>query len=163
MKINKKIILQIILLILIICISSIIFGFSSQDGETSQGLSRKISGKIVDIVSVNQELSEYEREARIDRVDAVIRKIAHFSLYTLLGITIMAFFCTIEMKDKKRAITTIILGVLYATTDEIHQIFVPGRSPKVTDVFIDTAGIIFGLFIVLFVIKIYQKRILKRK
>ena len=37
------------------------------------------------------------------------------------------------------------LCILYAITDEIHQSFVPGRSPRVMDVGIDTLGTLLGL------------------
>lgn len=163
LHITKKKILQIILLVLAIFIPLTIFSFSSQNGEASQGLSRKISGKIVEITSIGQDLNEYELAERINKVDRVIRKIAHFSLYTILGITIMSFFCTIKMEDKKRVIITTIIGMLYAISDEIHQIFVPDRSPHVTDVMLDTLGVIFGVLIVLLVIKVYQERIKKQK
>ena len=38
-----------------------------------------------------------------------------------------------------------LLCTCYAATDEFHQIFVPGRTPKVTDVMIDSAGAALGI------------------
>ena len=38
----------------------------------------------------------------------------------------------------------ILLALLYATSDEIHQIFTPGRTPAVTDVLLDTVGASVG-------------------
>jgi VanZ family protein len=53
------------------------------------------------------------------------------------------------IEQKKRAVTvTFIFCVLLAILDEIHQIFVPGRSAEVRDVLIDTLGACFGLGIV---------------
>jgi VanZ family protein len=37
------------------------------------------------------------------------------------------------------------LCIVYAITDEIHQSFVPGRSPRVLDVGIDALGTLLGL------------------
>jgi VanZ family protein len=47
---------------------------------------------------------------------------------------------------------SIISAYLYALTDEFHQTFISGRSGKVTDTFIDLAGILLGLFFVKFIL-----------
>ena len=52
---------------------------------------------------------------------------------------------------------TIGIGILYAMSDEFHQSFSPGRSPKVTDVYIDTLGVIVGALLVIFIRMVYQK------
>ena len=55
----------------------------------------------------------------------------------------------------------ILLGMLYAISDEIHQGFSPGRSPRIADVYIDTLGVILGTLLILLVIKIYDKYMTK--
>ena len=58
------------------------------------------------------------------------------------------------------------MGALYAITDEIHQLFVPGRSGMIKDVFIDSLGIITGVIICLIIIKIINiiiKKVIKIK
>ena len=40
-----------------------------------------------------------------------------------------------------------VLGVLYGATDEIHQMYVPGRSPDVLDWFADAAGVAAACFL----------------
>ena len=52
---------------------------------------------------------------------------------------------------------TISIGILYAISDEFHQSFSPGRSPKVTDVYIDTLGVIVGALLVILIRMIYKK------
>lgn len=76
-----------------------------------------------------------------------IRKLAHFTIYMILGIAVMNYMNTYKMDNKRRIILTIIVGMLYATSDEIHQFFVPGRSAEVRDVCIDTLGVICGVII----------------
>ena len=49
----------------------------------------------------------------------------------------------------------------YAASDEFHQLFVPGRAGRVTDVLIDSGGVIFGLFVV-FVVSWMKNLKLKR-
>ena len=41
----------------------------------------------------------------------------------------------------------IIICILYAISDEIHQLFVPGRSGQVSDVLLDTLGAFTGIMI----------------
>ena len=53
--------------------------------------------------------------------------------------------------------TSILLSFLYACTDELHQIFVPGRSAQFRDVLIDTLGASFGATITYLIIKLFTK------
>ena len=52
---------------------------------------------------------------------------------------------------------SIFLSFLYACTDEIHQIFVPGRSAQFRDVLVDTLGASFGATITYLTIKFFAK------
>lgn len=52
---------------------------------------------------------------------------------------------------------SILLSFLYACTDEIHQIFVPGRSAQFRDVLIDTLGASFGTLIAYLILKLITK------
>ena len=47
---------------------------------------------------------------------------------------------------------------LYACTDEIHQLFVPGRAGKFTDVLIDTTGGIIMLLFIALVTRVARKK-----
>lgn len=69
----------------------------------------------------------------------------------------MGLVSTFKLKEKNRILISLILGVLYATSDEIHQLFSPGRSAQITDVYIDTLGILVGIFVILLFIKIFEK------
>ena len=52
------------------------------------------------------------------------------------------------LKDNKnKTVNSTIIGILYAITDEIHQLFVPGRSGRILDIGIDSLGVITGIFI----------------
>ena len=81
MKIN---ILRGVLLILLILTFSIIFGFSNQDAEKSGGLSQEITEKLIGNTKWIKEKNEIEKDRILDRVESVIRKIAHFSIYTVV-------------------------------------------------------------------------------
>ena len=126
----------------------VIFGFSNQDGQTSGGTSRKVARKIVEIFPTTKNKSEQEKENIVENMQPVIRKLAHFSIYTLVGISMMTFMETFSISTRKKVIVSLIVGALYATSDEIHQLFIPGRTAAVTDVLIDTFGVAVGILIV---------------
>ena len=158
----KKNIERIILLILLLGTMTIIFGFSSQDGKESGNISKKITEQIVKRIPQIQEKEQEEKEIIINRIEKVIRKIAHFSIYTVVGILVMAFISTYQIKEKNRIIISTIIGIIYACSDEIHQSLVPGRSPMITDVMIDTMGVVLGILLVMLgkvIIKNFQKKI----
>ncbi len=157
MKISRVNILRAILIILLVFTFYIIFGFSSQDGETSGGISKKITEAILEKLNKYNQLEEEEKEQVSLRTEKIIRKIAHFSIYTAVGLLLMGLLCTYKIKDKWKVIITIISGILYAISDEFHQSFSPGRTPKVTDVYIDTLGVIFGVLLMLLIREIYKK------
>lgn len=70
----------------------------------------------------------------------IVRKSAHFTEYTLLG-----FFTARALRlSKKSPWFSIAIAAIYATTDEVHQSFVPGRSCEFGDILIDTAGATVG-------------------
>lgn len=157
----KKNIERIILLILLLGTFSIIFGFSNQDGEKSGSISKKITEEIVKRIPQIQEKEQEERELITQRTEKVIRKLAHFSIYTLVGILLMALISTYQIKEKNKIIISIIMGITYACSDEIHQSFVPERSPMITDVMIDTMGVMLGILIILLgktIIEKFQKK-----
>ena len=156
-SINKINILRIILIILLLCTFFIIFGFSSQNGEQSGGISRKVTEIILKASSNYNKLEEEEKEIILHRTESIIRKVAHFLIYTVVGFLLMGLLSTYKIQDKWRLIMTIGIGILYAMSDEFHQSFSPGRSPKVTDVYIDTLGVIVGALLVIFIRMVYQK------
>ncbi len=80
----KKNIVRVFLIILLFATFSIIFGFSSQDNEQSGGLSQGITKTITNQIKSIQEKSEQEKSKIVDRIESIIRKIAHFSIYTVV-------------------------------------------------------------------------------
>lgn len=124
---------RLILLVLIIIWAILIFGLSGQNGTESSGLSRKV----VEIFTKNEEI--------IDRVEPYIRKVAHFSEYGLGGVLFTLLLATYKWTDRKIMFISILLGVWYASMDEIHQLMVEGRNGSIVDVYIDTLGFSTGV------------------
>lgn len=159
-KIN---IYRIILIVLLICTFSVIFGFSSQDSKKSSSLSRRVTELITNNIKWIQEKPKQEKEQIIKVLNSKLRKIAHFSIYTILGIVLMAIFSTTKAKALNRLSASLIIGIVLATSDEIHQCFVPGRGPLFTDVVIDSLGVLYGILVVMLIQKIYVRIVAKKK
>lgn len=155
----QKNVLRGILIVLLLCTFYIIFGFSSQDGEESGGISKRITEFILEKSSKYNSLEQTKKEEVSKRTERIVRKIAHFSIYTLVGFLLMALFSTYEnIKRKYQIYISAIIGILYAFSDEIHQSFIPGRGPKITDVFIDSLGVFFGMAVILLIIEIINMK-----
>jgi len=81
----------------------------------------------------------------------IIRKSAHFLEYMILGLfgfNVLRLYYPV----KQVSIITIVFIFIYACSDEIHQLFVPGREGAIRDVFIDTCGGITSVVIRLTII-----------
>ena len=63
-------------------------------------------------------------------------------------------FLTFKINPKKQVIFAGVMGISYAISDEIHQLFVSGRAGQVQDVIIDSIGVILGICILMLFIKI---------
>ena len=73
-------------------------------------------------------------------------------IYHFVVFFLFSFFVLITIKGKnniqiKYVLVTIVISVLYAFSDEFHQIFVPGRNANMNDILIDGAGILFSIII----------------
>lgn len=151
---KTKIVMRIISMLLLIETFFIIFGFSNQNGEESGNLSGKIAQFVVK--QLPEEKIE-NKEQFLIRTEKVIRKIAHFSIYTLVGLLLMSFISTYSLEEKNEIFFSLSIGILYAMSDEIHQAFIPNRSAQITDVILDSMGVLLGVLLVLALIKIYKK------
>ena len=150
-------VIRFILVLLLILTFGMIFNFSNQDSEKSGSTSQKVTEAITKDIKSIQKLNKNEKAKVIDKIEDVIRKIAHFSLYALVGLLLMALFSTYNINEKNKIISTIIIGAIYAISDEFHQSFISGRSGQVSDVFLDTLGVTVGGLFILLIIKTVKK------
>lgn len=142
MKLN---IIRIILSLLLLGTFFIIFGFSSQNGEESSSVSKKVSEAVIDLT--NKNVNQNDRTKMVETLEPIIRKLAHFSIYLVVGLLLMALANTYDLSFKRKFVICLIAGALYATSDEIHQLFVSERSGQITDVLLDTFGVFVGSLI----------------
>ena len=129
-----------------------IYDFSRQDAEQSDETSGFISKAIINILYRGYGDESPERQKEIyDEVQHVVRKCAHFSEYTLLGMMIrlwMESWFGQRIRNRKRlAASAALAGSAYAATDEAHQLTIDGRSGQWTDILLDSCSVLFGVFI----------------
>lgn len=131
-----------VLIILAIIWMGVIFMFSAQVSDESKSSSNKVTSAVVNtVISIKKEnISEEKRQKIIEDKTFIVRKSAHFTEYFILGLILILYLQTKEKLATKYIILAIIFCVLYATSDEIHQLFVDGRSCKIMDILIDTCG-----------------------
>ena len=151
LDIKKQI--KIFKIILIVIWMTVVFTFSNEGGTKSSNTSRKVTEVIVQTIS---DKSIDENEQLIEKTDKIVRKLAHYTIYTIGGILIFSYVNTIDKSRKEKILYSIAFGACYAVTDEIHQFFVSGRSARIFDVGIDTLGVITGIGIYLVIIKIIK-------
>lgn len=77
----------------------------------------------------------------------VIRKAAHFLEFACLGFLLSGFF---RLVGRPSASLAALLGLATACVDETIQIFSPGRSSQMTDVWIDFFGVLAGMTLLRF-------------
>ena len=91
-----------------------------------------------------------------------IRKLAHFTEFFGLGLELMLFMKLFFLKsDWKMILNEWITGTFCALIDETIQIF-SGRGPAILDVWLDSAGCMTGITIMLCVMVVKEK-LKKRK
>lgn len=153
-KFDQKEQIKIIKLILIVIWMIVVFNFSNQGGTESSGTSTKVTRVIVNIITKDKE--EPNKQV-MECIEKVVRKGAHYTIYTVGGFLIMNYTYSMEKTKKQKILGSLLFGAFYATTDEIHQYFVPGRSARLFDVGIDTLGVLTGILIYLVLRKLIDK------
>ena len=134
---------SILLWLLVIIWMIVIFSFSSNVAEESNSKSKKIAHTVVDIVE--KEKNKKEKDIIVEKANKPIRKIAHGFEYCILGILLFLALSTHNISNKKKYIITLIICIIYASTDEIHQLYINGRYGDYKDVLVDTLGSSIGL------------------
>ena len=135
-----------------------IFSNSLQIAEVSEGSSGRVLGLMQGV------LRRLGLPGTADRLTMhIVRKLAHFSEYMLEGFLLMLCLRVYTRHVFKHVSWPILGGLLTALTDETIQLFVPGRSGQVTDVWIDFSGVLTGLVVGLILLGLIRMCILLYK
>lgn len=139
-----------ITLLPVLAVMGMIFWFSAQTGESSGALSGRIAAWVVRFfVPQVDAFSPAQQQALIYRVGWIIRKAAHFSEFALLGMCLLLHIRQLKKKIKLSHpwLWSWGVGTVYAVSDELHQHFVGGRHCAISDVCIDSSGVIAGVLL----------------
>ena len=155
---NKQILKAAVGIVLAAAWCVFIFQMSAKGGDVSQGMS---DGVIVSAIKVLYpgfaSMSSDAQAAAINTWSFPVRKAAHLGEYAMLGL--LASNACIQLarargsevclrSDGKRLLlVAFVLCVLYAASDEFHQLFVDGRSGQLRDVAIDSCGAAIGVLV----------------
>lgn len=160
LNVKKQLIIQFILCLGVSALIGGIFILSSQDGEASHRLSVGLLRKIKTFVHVPASLKQLSLDFRI-HYDFILRKTAHFSLFFLLAI--LLYFAYRSINKKNIFLITFLSCAVFAALDELHQVFVIGRTAKIMDVSIDMAGSSVAIILIALLKKPLAKSRLKLK
>jgi len=153
---SKKVNLMLIISsILVVAMVSIIFAFSTQQGDISTGTSKEILDTLIEKLGIQSyiEKNEWIYEHR----NLIFRKILHFCEYAILATLVFITLRVGKVKLKYIPAITILFAFAVAALDEYYQSHIPGRSPKIRDVFIDTMGAVAAIIFILLKIKMFRR------
>lgn len=153
---KKKVnLLMIISTLLLIAMVLIIFAFSTQQGESSVGTSESIVDTLIQKLGMQNYIESdgwlYEHRNKI------FRKILHFIEYAILASLMFVTLRLRRIKLKNISIMTLLFVSIVAAMDEYYQSHIPGRTPHIRDVIIDTSGAFTAIITILINIKLFRK------
>ena len=123
----------------------IIFMFSTNafGDTTTYGALRHLFG----FVGVSLQYHE------MHKINFLVRKSAHLTVYAVLAALWFQAFRKSGARLPAALLFSLAISFSCGAFDEFHQSFEPGRTPKVTDVLIDTTGAATSLFFITMKIK----------
>ena len=150
MKLTKKLVVWIPVILLLL----IIYYFSSADGVQSAGMSSLLTDKLVGVFTAVPllDLNPVQEAFSVDLLHYIIRKTGHLMVYAALALALAFALYQYRISSSRLILWSLSFGFFYACTDEIHQLFVLGRSGRFTDVLIDSLGMTLGILIFYFLL-----------
>ncbi len=88
--------------------------------------------------------------------NVLAHKAAHVAVYAVLSCCAYFAFHTSKIKSHLWHLHAISYCILFAISDEIHQLAVPTRSGKISDIFVDMFGII-SIYMIVRSLNIFKK------
>lgn len=99
------------------------------------------------------------KASEIQVQDFLLKKTAHVIEYAILAALLFRGFYGSGVGILKALLITFVCSVLFAASDEFHQMFVPGRGPHIRDVFIDATGASLSLGTIWYILQNQQKKL----
>ena len=129
----------------------LIIWFSAQPAIESKGMSGMVVQVLVDMLTtlLPGTLSAKEQHLLLQNLHGLVRKVAHGFNYFVLGCLAYQAFSSHSRSRKKAWLVAaaMFFCVAFAVLDELHQVYVPGRSGELRDVVIDSGGALTGILL----------------
>ena len=137
-------------IILLLLWMTVIFMFSSSGSVKSNDTSGKVISSAISVKDkvTSKETKPETKKKIVKKLNYSVRKSAHVFEYFVLGVLALNVFDAFNVKRK--VLFAIILCILYASSDDFHQLFT-GRTASVTDVLLDSAASIVGIYLLNFI------------
>ncbi len=161
---KKTGIFRVIAPVLLVFWMILIFILSAENAEQSSETSAGFSYWLFSVIYPDfNDMDSATQHTLLVQFSFIIRKAAHFTLYFILGI--LSFLNTqafLRIKLRFKTLLSFWFSVLYAASDELHQLFVPGRAGQIRDVAIDGCGAFLGIVICIFIYKGVERKNAKK-
>ena len=132
-------------IILTIIWMGFIFCMSNQPANISKEISQNIENLLKHTPIIGNLLSHILNSPNSQ---FIVRKSAYIILFCFLSILCFVVIYELKRNVKISTLASFSITFIYACMDEIHQLFIPGRSGKINDVLIDSIGVIMGLIFI---------------
>lgn len=167
---NSKMILALRILLVAFIIANLVFIWhnSAKVSKESDKTSKKIATDVAPVVVEDYDaLPKTQQKRHVNIINSKIRSMAHLIEFVPLGFLIYALAMSVfEIREKKLyqkfltyAAIAIVLTLLVALGDELHQLSVKGRTFQARDILFDTSGSVLGCILALIPTYVLRKRI----
>jgi len=131
-------------LVIVLLWMILIYFFSQQTVNESIRFSSVVTMLFTNILELLFPNSAFEQKY----IHHIVRKLAHFTIYFILGVLVSYLLNVGKRKGKKIVFVAGVCCLLFAISDETLQLFIYGRGAQVSDVLIDISGASLGILYV---------------
>jgi VanZ family protein len=132
----------------------VIYNFSAANGVQSSAASNELTDKLINaFVAVPfLDFNPVQEEISLQVLYTLVRKLGHLTEYAALALAMVFALYKYHAGSRHLISWCMAFGFFYACTDEVHQLFILGRSGQFTDVLIDSLGMFFGVLFFYFLL-----------
>ena len=156
---------KLLCLMLAVLTMGTMYYFSSQKGDVStvqsdtavsviDQIRNEVTLKDHRLISIKEKVFNVLK--RYGSKGYIVRKLAHFSIYACIGVSISLFIYVLSKRIYISSVVAMIASISYAYYDEMRQLSVAGRSGNMKDVLIDSTGALTGVLILLIIIVAFK-------
>ena len=136
--------LVIVWMVIIFALSNTSANKSSNDSRNVFGGMVNISTKITNSIGITN-FSRNDLKIIINNYNGLFREFMHSFVYFVLIILLLLALKYSDMDYE--CIISLFICLIYALSDEVHQIFISGRTFQLIDLFLDSLGVLFGIIL----------------